>query len=297
MAGQKTILVTGCSDGSLGSKLALALRGHGWRVFASARNPLKLSVVRAAGIECVQMDVGSNESISTAIEHVKELTGGSLDALVNNAGKGYSMPVVDVDIDEVREVFELNVFSIIRVTRAVLPLLLKSGCDPLVVNNTSGVGLLGCGIPFQGGYSASKAAAMSLTESLRIELAPFGIRVLNLVTGGVSSTFFQNSNDAKLPADSMYNLAKQAIEAPMNGNQPGMNRVDSTTWAELVAKDLSQRRPPHMIYRGSQATTARFVSLLPIGTMDGTLKKMSGINVLEQKIQEHSGFGRDHKTA
>ena len=289
MTSQRTVLVTGCSDASLGSQLALAMHDNGWRVFASARNPAKLAAVRAAGIECVQMDVSSDESISAAVEKVKELTGGSLDALVNNAGGGYSMPVIDADIDKLRELFEVNIFSIIRTTRAFLPLLFKSDCDPIIANNTSGSGLLGCGVPFQGGYAASKAAAASLTESLRIELAPFGIRVLNLVTGGVKSTFFKNSNDAQLPPESIYNLAKGAIESPMNGKQPGMNKVDAAAWAKLVAKDISQRRPPHLIYRGSQATIARIVSLLPIGTVDRTLKKMSGIDILEQKMQEQSG--------
>lgn len=286
MAGKKTILVTGCSDGSLGSDLALALHAAGWRVFASARNPSKLSAAEAANIECIQMDVGSEESIAASIEHVKKLTGGSLDALVNNAGSGYSMPIVDLDIDKMREVFDLNVISIVRVTRAFLPLLLKSERDPLVINNTSGSALLGCGIPFQGGYAASKAAAASLTESLRVELSPFGIRVINLLTGGVQSTFYQNSNDAKLPANSIYNLAKEAIERPMNGDQPGMNKITAKVWAKQVAKDLTQRTPPYLIYRGTMAGTARLLSHLPVGVADGLAKKMAGIDVLEQKIRE-----------
>ncbi|KAF4458309.1 general amidase, partial [Fusarium albosuccineum] len=271
---KRTILITGCSDGSLGSTLAIALHNHGWRVLASARNLSKLSAVKAAGIECVKMDVGSDESISAAVEHVKQLTGGSLDGLVNNAGTGYSMPIIHVDLDKTRDLFELNVFSVIRVTQAFVPLLLKSNNNPLLINNTSGAGLLGCGVPFQGAYAASKAAATSLTESLRIELAPFGIRTINLVTGGVQSTFHANSPDAKLPADSIYNIAKEAIEEPMSGKEVGINKPHATTWANQVAKDLSQRKPPYMIFRGAKAGTARLATLLPIGTADGTIKKI-----------------------
>lgn len=283
---KKTALVTGCSDGSLGSALALALHDLGWRVFASARNPSKMTVVKAAGMECVQMDVGSNESISAAVKYIQELTGGSLDSLINNAGGGYSMPVINLDIEKTRELFELNFISIIRVTQAFLPLLLRSDRDPTIANNTSGVGLLGCSVPFQGGYAASKAAAASLTDSMRLELAPFGIRVINLVTGGVQSTFFQNSNDAQLPADSIYNIAKEAITGPMNGDQPGMNKIDAKTWANQVARDLSQRTPPYMIYRGSMAGVSRLASLLPTWITEGIRKRMSGIDVLEQKLKE-----------
>ncbi|KAF7558285.1 hypothetical protein G7Z17_g60 [Cylindrodendrum hubeiense] len=286
MSGKRTILVTGCSDGSLGSALSLALHQAGWRVFASARNLSKLTVVKAAGIECVQMDVGSNESISAAVEQVKQLTGGSLDGLLNNAGGGYSAPIIHIDIDKAHDLFELNVFSIIRVTRLFLPLLLKSDQGAIIANNTSGSALLGAGTPFQGAYNASKAAAASITDNLRVELAPFGIRVINLITGAIKSTFFNNTPDSTLPADSIYNLAKEAIEPSMAGVQPDMNHSDSATWARQVVSDISQRNPPHLVYRGSKAGTARLVSLLPIGTADGTFKKMTGIDVLERKIKE-----------
>lgn len=77
---------------------------------------------------------------------------------------------------------------------------------------------LGCGFPFQGAYAASKAAATSLTESLRVEIAPFGIRVVNLITGAIKSTFFTNTNSVfnpELPADSIYNVPKETIEGHM----------------------------------------------------------------------------------
>ncbi|KAJ4244775.1 hypothetical protein NW762_014352 [Fusarium torreyae] len=286
MSQNRTILVTGCSDGSLGSSLAIALKDKGWRVFASARNLAKLSNVKAAGIECVQMDVGSDESISAAVEEVQQLTGGSLDALINNAGTGYSMPIIHVDIDKSHDLFELNVFSIIRVSRAFVPLLLKSDHDALLINNTSAAGLLGAGLPFQGAYAASKAAASSLTESLRLELGPFGIRVINMVTGGVKSTFHENSPHPELSKDSIYNLAKEDIESSMSGNEPGIKKPDATTWAKQVAGDLSQRKPPYMIFRGGSATTGRLATLFPIGTFDGTLKHLSGIDALENKLKE-----------
>ncbi|KAL2074711.1 hypothetical protein VTL71DRAFT_8490 [Oculimacula yallundae] len=296
MDAPRTVLITGCSDGSLGAALALAFHSSGWTVFASGRSLSKLATSRDAGIACIQLDVQSEESISNAMEDVKRRTGGSLDALVNNAGLGYSMSVTDTNLSELRKLFEVNVFSIISVTRSFLPLLLNSSSNsswkPLIANNTSGMGLLGCGMPFQGGYSASKAAAASLTEAMRVELAPFGIRVINLVTGRVQSTFFQNSNVAELPSDSIFNIAKEAIEAPMNGHSSPSKREDAAVWAGHVVKDLTRSIPPLLVCRGTQAELGRIASFLPLGTLDRFFKSAAGLDVLEQKIQELKESGR-----
>lgn len=290
MSDKRTILVTGCSDGSLGSALAQALHGHGWRVFASARNASKLTATEAAGIESVIMDVCSDESVSAAVDHVKKLTGGSLDGLINNAGAAYNTPVIHIDIAKAHEVYELNVFSIVRVTQAFLSFLLKSEHGAIIANNTSGNGILGCGSAFTGAYNSSKAAASSLTDALRLELQPFGIKVVNLVTGGVKSTFFKNAPNPILPADSMYNIAKEAIEAHMGGNQS--EHLDSATWAKQVAKDISQKKPPHLVWRGTLSNTAKLVSVLPIGTVDNIHKKIAGIDVLERNIKEKGGLAK-----
>ncbi|KAF5690359.1 estradiol 17 beta-dehydrogenase [Fusarium denticulatum] len=293
MKPERTVLVTGCSDGSLGSALALAFHAAGWRVFASARNVSKMAVMKENGIEQVELDVQSNESISRAVKTIQTQTRGSLDALVNNAGLGYSMPIMDTDMGALRQLFELNAYSIVTISRAFLPLLLASKQKKaLIANNTSGMGMLGCGMPFQGGYSASKAAAASLTESLRMELAPFGVQVVNIVTGRVKSTFFQNSNDAVLPEESIYALAREAIEGPMNGRTSISDRENAEEWAKRVVQDLTSANPPHLIYRGGQAGTGKLASIFPLGTWDWLFKKWSGIDVLEQELEKRKGQGK-----
>ncbi|KAL4899819.1 hypothetical protein BDW74DRAFT_183306 [Aspergillus multicolor] len=123
---KRTILITGCSDGSLGAALALQFHKAGWRVFASAKNPAKLKQSVAAGIETVLLDTLSDDSIEACVSEVTKLTEGSLDALINNAGGGYSMPLMNIEIQKARDLFELSVWSLITVTRAFLPLLMKS---------------------------------------------------------------------------------------------------------------------------------------------------------------------------
>ncbi|KAK8024083.1 IBR finger domain protein [Apiospora rasikravindrae] len=289
MAPQRTVLITGCSDHSLGAALALAFHKTGkWRVFASARNPAKLKQATDAGITTVQLDIASQESITASVAAVEKLTGGSLDALVNNAGAAYSLPLLDIDLDKARNLFELNVFSMLAVTRAYMPLLMKSQhpTGGMLVNHTSAASQTAGSVPFQGVYNASKAAAASFTEGLRLELAPFGIRVVNMLTGGVKSTFFDNAPTATLPTDSLYNVAKKEVETAMAGEDTAANGTEANVWADLVVKDLSRPNPAHWVWRGRHATEVRLASHLPVGTLDSVIKKMSKLDVLEQKVKE-----------
>ncbi|KAF3062308.1 NADPH-dependent 1-acyldihydroxyacetone phosphate reductase [Daldinia childiae] len=293
MSQKRTILITGCSDGSLGSALALAFHKIGWRVFASARNPSKLKEVESASIETIQLDILSEESIADSVTKVKELTGGSLDALLNNAGAGYPLPLMDIDIGKAQELFNLNVFSIIRMTRAFLPLLIES--NGMVVNNTSAVSVPAGAVPFQGAYNASKAAATSITETMRLELAPFGVKVINLMTGSVQSNFFDNTPIPILPPTSLYNIAKEAIEKAMGNDTSTKNFGDPIQWATQVADDLSRPHPPHWVWRGQYTLLIRLFSFLPIGFFDGFKKKLTGLDVLESKIQEQGGWSKIKK--
>lgn len=292
MVSKRTILITGCSDGSLGSALALAFHKAGWRVFASARNMSKLKKVEAAGIETVQLDINSDGSIATSVSRIEELTGGSLDALLNNAGAGYSMPLIDLDIAKAQELFELNAFSLLRVTRLFLPLLLKSTHGGMIVNNTSCSSTISGGLPFAGAYNASKAAAASFTEVLRLELAPFGIKVINLMTGAVLSTFHDNAPKITLPSTSLYNVAKDVVEKTMKGGDASANGTDPIIWAERVVKKLSRRNPTHWIWEGTYSTMAWMATFLPVGFMDGYVKKLVGLDLIEQKIKEQGGASK-----
>lgn len=297
MASKRTVLITGCSDGSLGSALSLAFHKAGWRVFASARNPSKLKEVEAAGIEIVQLDTLSEESIAGAVARVSELltdddddddNDGSLDVLVNNAGAGYSMPLLDVDMAKARHLFDLNVISPLMVTRAFLPLLRRSKArgGGMVVNNTSCSGTTAGAQPFAGIYAASKAAALNLTEVLRLELAPFDVRVVNLMTGSIKSTFHENTPGTTLPPDSIYNVAKETVEKTMSGADMYAVATEAADWAEAVVRDLGRSSPPHWIWRGKLATVVRLAALLPIGWVDRIIRCMAGLDVVERKVKE-----------
>ncbi|KIW87418.1 uncharacterized protein Z519_12054 [Cladophialophora bantiana CBS 173.52] len=288
---KRTVLITGCSDGGLGAALALAFHKQGDRVFATARTPSKMSSLQSLGIETLPLDVLSEESIRTCVEKVSSLTGGSLDILVNNAGAGFNMPVLDIPIAEIRRQFELNVFSALRVIQLFFPLLRDSTTkNKMIVNNTS------CGavltLPFMGPYSASKAALASFSETLRLEMQAFGIKVIDLRTAGVRSKFFDNVNvemSPTLPENSPYSPGKDIVEKFISQG-PSVRLMDADVWAKNVVRDLSKRGgkgAPHQIWRGQGATSAWFsATAVPVGWMDGVVKKFSGLDMVERRIEE-----------
>ena len=281
--GKRTVLITGTSDGGLGSALAIAFHKAGWRVLATARNITKMKAVQNEGVETLALDVQSPSSLQEAVTQVSKMTGGHLDALVNNAGGGYSMPYTDIDVVEAKALFDLNVWSLVSTTQAFLPLLLKSKAA-MIINNTSIASVLP--FPLQSVYNASKAAAASMTDSLRLELAPFGIKVIDLKTGAVKTNFFSNikANDHSrhIPTDSIYQVAKEAVESTMDGEKFFEGTETAEDWAAHVVKDLGRKSPPSQIWRGTGAGKAWVITSLPHGMADGAIKSMTGLDKVEQ---------------
>jgi 1-acylglycerone phosphate reductase len=286
MTAKKTVLITGCSKGGLGDSLACAFHSRGYRVIATARNLSKIAHFTSQGVETLTLDVTSQSSIAECVSRVSSLTGGRLDILLNNSGGGYSMPLVDASLDDARKLFDLNVWPILAVTQAFLPLLLKSEHGGMIVNHTSLVSVFP--IPMTGIYNASKAAAAMLTENLRLELAPFHIKVVELKTGAVRSNFFNNQGGGaqpSLPEHSIYQPAKAEVEKSMQGRNVEANSIDADKWAEQVATDLLKKSPPIRVWRGGNAWLVWFARrFLPFTFLDSTLEKLGGLDALKAAI-------------
>lgn len=249
----------------------------GWRVFASARNTAKLQETTNAGIESTQLDVLSQESILKTVANVKELTAGSLDVLVLNAGGTYTMPIMDTDMQTMRDIYKLNVFSNVALVQAFVPLLLKSTHGAIVVCHINAASVTVA--PMQAVYDSSKAAMGMVSQTLRLELAPFGINVVEIKSGPIKSHFYDNKNEAKLPPDSIYSIAREEIESSpiMSGHADGAAVGDCHQWADQVLKSLSKRSPPRMLWAGHQAWLVPIITIfLPASFMDGMMKKHSG---------------------
>ncbi len=279
----KTIFITGCSLGGLGDAFAQEFHRRGLRVFASARNLSKVAHLKGLGIETVELDVISQDSINAAVRHVSSATSGKLDFLLNNSGVLYNMPVLDVDISAAKALFDVNFFAVLAVTQAFMPLLVKS--QGVVINNTSVVAVLAA--PFQSIYNASKAAAAMLTNNMRIEFAPLGVKVIDLRTGAVKSNIFENMPVAAsvIPANSLYLPAKKEIEMTMTGKTLGENqKMDQAVYAKKVADDVLKRSPRSASWRGGMATIVWLLTSISwYGALDGILTRGMGLEKIKRE--------------
>ncbi|MEJ6655145.1 MAG: SDR family NAD(P)-dependent oxidoreductase, partial [Pseudomonas sp.] len=176
-------LITGCSSG-IGQALAHLCLDSGYEVFAAARNPATLAPLTSRGAQAVTLDVNDAAQIAACSERVRS-EAGRLDLLVNNAGYGAMGPVLDADRETLLKQFDTNVFAPLQLVRATADLLRDSRGLIVNIGSVSGVTTT----PFCGVYCASKAALLSLSYALRMEISPFGISVLSVKPGAIASDF------------------------------------------------------------------------------------------------------------
>jgi NAD(P)-dependent dehydrogenase (short-subunit alcohol dehydrogenase family) len=185
----KSILITGCSSG-IGLCAAEGLHARGWRVFATARKPVDVDILRAKGFEALRLDLADPASIAEAVAEVLARTGGTLDALFNNGAYGQAGAVEDLRREVLREQFETNLFGTAELTNAIVPVMRRQGHGRIIQNSS----LLGyVALPYRGAYVASKYALEGLTDTLRLELHGSGIQVVLIEPGPITSRFRANA--------------------------------------------------------------------------------------------------------
>ena len=276
---QKTILITGCSSG-IGEALAREFHLRGHRVYATARRPASLAALESGGVRALALDVDDDASLRAALAVVRG-EAGQLDLLVNNAGVPGVGAAVDLTRGDLRQVYETNVISPLRVTAEALPLLraaVASRGSATVANVGSIVGVVAT--PFAAAYCSSKAALHSLTDTLRMELAPFGIRVTCIQPGGVRSSFGRHAEEGiRLPEGSIYRPAERGIEARARAGQVGATPAEE--FVVPVAGKLLSNRPPRVIRGGANSVRLPLLKrLLPGAKFDARLSRMFRLNLL-----------------
>ena len=201
----KSVLITGARSG-MGLATALLLAESGYRVFAGVRgDSAELDEAKARGLDItpVMLDVQDTASIRAAVAEVVAQAGG-IDVLVNNAGFGLLATVEDGTDEEIFRQFDVNVLGLIRMTRAVLPHMRQTG-GGVIINISSFLGRMG--LPLLAHYNASKYAVEGITDSLRFEVGPFGIRVHSILAGLFGTNFVKKglvANAATTSEDSPY---------------------------------------------------------------------------------------------
>lgn len=182
---QKSILITGASTG-IGLHAAQTLAKRGWLVVATARKASDLARLHGLGLHAVHLDYTDEASIHTALEQTLAHTDGRLDALFNNGAYGQVGALEDTETEHLRAQFEANFFGWHTLTRAVLPIMRAQKLGR-IVQCSSVLGFIGA--PYRGPYVASKFAVEGYSETLRAEVAPFGIKVISIQPGPITSQF------------------------------------------------------------------------------------------------------------
>ncbi|KAJ5408655.1 hypothetical protein N7509_002538 [Penicillium cosmopolitanum] len=273
-------LVTGCSAGGIGSALVEELHAQGLKVYATARSAAKMehfSILPRVTI--ITLDVVDPTSIAAAVETVRQdlsLNGDSLDILINNAGQSLVYPALDTSIEEAKRLFDVNFWGVITMTQAFTPLLRAGKNGSTLVNVCSISGFLYA--PWMSVYNASKAALMSWSETLRLELQPFNIRVISLVTGSVATNVMSH-NDLSLPESSLYQKALSEIQTRGVGKDVS-SKTPPAEFAHDVVKDvLGGASGP--VWRGAMASMVKFMSkYMPTAVLDRAMKGGTGLDKL-----------------
>jgi NAD(P)-dependent dehydrogenase (short-subunit alcohol dehydrogenase family) len=245
----KAVLITGCSSG-IGRATALRLAGAGWKVYATARRPETLSELEAAGCRTLALDVTDEQSMQAVVAEI-ERTEGAVGVLINNAGYSQSGAIETVPLDAVRRQFETNVFGLVRLTQLALPEMRAQRWGKIV-----NVGSMGGRLSFPGGghYHATKHALEAISDALRFELRGFGIDVILLEPGLITTEFGEAATasmaDVELTGEDPYAkfnttvgaVTKGAYDGPMKLFGGGPDRV-----AKVIERALKRRHPPARI--------------------------------------------------
>lgn len=163
--GKKTVLITGCTPGGIGHSLAIEFHSRGYRVFATARSPSKISSLAALGIETLALELHDPQTIISLQSQILSLTSGrGLDILVNNAGKNNIMPALDLDMNEVQKTFDVNVFGVMRMCQVFGPMVVQAKGIIVMIGSLAAI----TPYVFGSSYNASKAAVHAYSDTLRV---------------------------------------------------------------------------------------------------------------------------------
>ena len=254
---EKTAVVTGSASG-IGFETSLLLARNGFRTYATVRDLDKAKAIRDISdkrelpITVMELDVTSDKSASDAIDKITNEESKRIDVLVNNAGYGQGGALEDDSMGEIRELFETNLFGAIRVMKAVLPIMRKQQGGGTIVNITSMGGRIG--FPFGTAYHGTKFALEGISESMRYELEPFGIKVILIEPGVIGTNFSSNYRIGQKAGDSSspYLFMLQAMQKAFE-RYSGQEITPPEEVAKVIWKAVTSENPDVRYVVGNDA--------------------------------------------
>jgi len=264
----KVILITGASTG-IGRSTAEYLTGVGYRVYGTSRKAFEEQVP----FQTLLMDVNDEASIQIAVSQllVRE---GRIDILINNAGLGVLGALEETPEDIIHQVFDTNVWGLLRVCKAVLPAMRKQN-NGLIINVSSIAGMIG--LPYRGIYCASKAAVEILTETMRLEVRPFGVRVCSVLPGDVRTNINANRLVALGNKNSPY---RNSVEAMNTQVRHEVSHADDPIYIAKSIQKAIESRPIQIHYVAgpfSQKFAVWLKRILPNRWFEKILRRSYGL--------------------
>lgn len=271
---REVALVTGCSAGGIGHALAEELAERGFHVVATSRSTATMAgLAHRSNLELMALDVTSLDSIAKAVASTIAAHG-RIDLLINNAGVPCIAPLAEIPLPLLDSTFRTNVYGPVALIQAVVPYMVRERRGKIV--NVGSIGGFASG-PWGGAYNASKAAMHALTDTLRVELKPFGVEVTLVVPGAVISNIGERSASItgvlKL---NMYKLYEANIIARTRYSQ----QAESTPAAKFAKKTVDailKKKPPCCFVYGHLSAFYTFLYYLPLWVRDWIFARKSGL--------------------
>ncbi|KAK4548965.1 hypothetical protein LTR36_008738 [Oleoguttula mirabilis] len=275
----KTVLITGCSTGGIGWALAKRFHERGFYVFATARDPSKVAELAGlSDVEILELDVTVPQTILQCKDTIAKRTGERLDVLVNNAGVEFVCPLLDVDIAEAKLLYDVNVWGPIAMVQAFAPLLIEA--KGVVVNPSSIDAVLN--MAWAGIFASSKAAVARLSETMRLELEPLGVRVITLMCGSIDTPMFgKPGGQMTLPETSHYYSVQDAAYKERMDHQRQAMQVG--VLADKLVKDIVGGATG-VIWHGAFAPTVWFSTwMLLTWVVDKMVNAERGLGLVKRR--------------
>ncbi len=275
--GARAVLITGCSSG-IGECIAHGLARRGFRVFATARRARDVARLKDLGLESMQLDLASSESITRACGEVLRCTGGHLYGLVNNGAYGQPGAVEDLSREALRHQFEINVFGTHELTTRLIPVFRTAGTGRIIQISS----ILGrVSLAYRGAYNASKYALESLSDTMRLELAATNIFVSLIEPGPIESRFRANALAAyreHIDAErSVHRDYYAAVERRLEAAENVRFTLPADAVLGKVAHALESPRPKtRYLVTFPAHLLARLKRTLPDRWLDGFLLRFAG---------------------
>ncbi|KAI0108557.1 hypothetical protein GGR51DRAFT_514203 [Nemania sp. FL0031] len=272
-----SVLITGCGQGGIGHALALEFKHHGYTVFSTLLPHESRSHLTDAGIHVYSSDVTKDDEVRALRESISAITKGRLDVLVNCAGICYTMTAADTDVKEVEKMFAVNLFGPMRMVHVFHPLLVQAKGKIVNIGSVGGI------VPYIYGssYNASKAALHHWGNTMRVEMKPLGVTVINIISGEISTNILKRDHGRKLPADSFYQPLADQFSSHVTRTP---NTTPPQVYARSVVSEVMKSQPSAWFWTGAISSFVRYCDMfLPRTFWDWKFTKDFNLNVLRNE--------------